>query len=318
MGLALQEEAERVTTHEVYAYGVVSSSALYRIHGTFPAAEGYAEIADAQRMTGGESTNSSVVLARLGARVRLDGNWLGADDNGRRTKALLTSYGIDTTRLPLREGYRGVQEVVFSAGGTRTIFGTYGHLLEAADWNTPQESDIAQAKVVCLDPFFEAPASRVAEVAFSAGIPVVTVDCPFDAPLLEATSAVVIAQSFLKETYGERDLEEVFREYQGATQGLVVFTFGDAGGWYARGAGEPHKSFESYPVDAVDTAGAGDSFRAGIVYGCLQGWEDDASVDFAAALAAVVCTRFPGVVHAPTREEVAEFAIAAGRGDAWV
>lgn len=83
-------------SHAVYAYGVVSSSMLYSIHGTFPAPEGYAEIDDSRTMVGGEAANSSIVLSRLGVRVKLDGNWLGADENGKRTKALLSQYEIDT------------------------------------------------------------------------------------------------------------------------------------------------------------------------------------------------------------------------------
>ncbi len=170
--------------HDVYSYGVVSSSTLYGIRGAFPGPEGYAEIDDVRYMTGGEATNSSIVLSRLGARVKLDGNHLGADEGGKRTKALLSDYRIDTSRLPLIEGYEGVREVVFAAEGTRTIFGTYCRLLEEAQWNLPQEDDITAAKVVCLDPFFEEASSRVAEIACDADIPVVTVDCSADAPLL--------------------------------------------------------------------------------------------------------------------------------------
>ena len=88
--------------HDVYSYGMVSSSTLYNTAGVFPEAEGYAEIDDVQYMTGGEAANSSIVLARLGVRVKLDGNWLGDDDGGKRTKALLSEYRIDSTRLPLR------------------------------------------------------------------------------------------------------------------------------------------------------------------------------------------------------------------------
>ena len=114
--------------HVVYAYGVVSSSTLYSIHGAFPSPEGYAEIDECRHMTGGEAANSSIVLSRLGMPVKLDGNWLGSDENGKRTKDFLSSYQIDTSRLPLKDGYRGVQEVVFSAAGTRTT--------QATQWST--------------------------------------------------------------------------------------------------------------------------------------------------------------------------------------
>ena len=49
---------------------------------------------------------------RLGAQVKLDGNWLGDDEYGLRTKAFLSDCQIDTSRLPLRKDYKGVQEVV--------------------------------------------------------------------------------------------------------------------------------------------------------------------------------------------------------------
>ena len=295
-----------MNSYDVYSYGVISSSTLYGIRGAFPAPEGYAEIDDVRHMTGGEAANSSIVLSRLGAQVKLDGNWLGADESGRRTKALLSDYQIDTSRLSLREGYKGVQEVVFAAHDTRTIFGTYCRLLEDTAWNTPQASDIAQAKVVCLDPFFAQPASRAAEIAFAAGIPVVTVDCQYDNPLLRHTSALVIAESYIRENYAQRDLEELFREYQAATSGLVIFTFGDAPVWYAR-RDETVKFFQPYSVDPVDTTGGGDAFRAGVVYGFLKGWDEEKTIDFAAAVAAITCARFPGVLNAPTCDEVFDF-----------
>ena len=289
--------------HDIDAYGVVSSSTLYRLANDFPAAEGYAEIADVLHMTGGEATNSSIVLSRLGASVKLDGNWLGASKSGERTKAFLSNYGIDTSRLPLRENCEGVQEVVFAAGGTRTIFGTYVRMHKEASWNTPQAEDVVGAKVVCLDPFFEQQAALVASIAFEAGIPVVTVDTRYDNPLLAHTSAVVVADSFIRENYPEANLEDLFRQYQSTTAGLVVFTFGDAPIWYAR-PGEALKRASPFAIDPVDTTGGGDSFRAGIVYGFLNGWDDDTMVEFAAAVAAIVCTRFPGVLNAPTLEEV--------------
>lgn len=299
--------------HDVYAFGVVSSSTLYSIRGTFPMPEGYGEIESVRHVTGGEAANSAIVLSRLGVRVKLDGNWIGADENGKRTKALLSDNQVDTSRLPLREGYTGVQEVVFTAAGTRTIFGTYGRLLEAADWNMPQDNDITEAKVVCLDPFFAHPASRVADLAFESGIPVVTVDCRHDNPLLRHASAVVVAESFIRENYPDRDCLDLLKDYQAATSGLTIFTFGDAPVWYAR-PNETVRYCQPYPVDPVDTSGGGDSFRAGIVYGVLKGWSDDKAVDFAAALAAINCTRFPGVLNTPTYDEVCAFLSSANRG----
>ncbi|HEX3047949.1 MAG TPA: PfkB family carbohydrate kinase, partial [Bacillota bacterium] len=54
-------------------------------------------------------------------------------------------------------------------------------------------------------------------------------------------------------------------------------------------------------------AGGGDSFRSGIIYGMLQGWPEEKTIDFACALAACVCMSFPGVLNSPSLEEVERF-----------
>lgn len=295
-----------MTNYDIYSFGMVSSSTLYSIEGGFPAAEGYAEIDNVHHMTGGEATNSSIVLSRLGVQVKLDGNWIGADENGRRTKQLLDSYRIDSSRLPLKDGYTGVREVVFAAGGTRTIFGTYGRLLEDANWNMPRAEDVNEAKVICLDPFFGDASVRAAELGVDAGIPVVTVDCLHDDPIIRHVSAVVVSESYIQWKYPEGQLEDLFQSYQQSTNGLVIFTFGDRGIWYGR-PGEAPRIARPYSIKPVDTAGAGDSFRAGIVYGFLREWSDRKMIDFAAAVAAIVCTRTPGVLHAPDYGEVMDF-----------
>ncbi len=294
------------TATDVYAYGVISSSTLYRIRDGFPAPEGYAEIEDVLHMTGGEAANSSIVLSRLGARVKLDGNWIGDDDSGRRTRGLLSEHGVDTSRLALRDNYRGVQEVVFAAGDTRTIFGTYAALQDNEEWNAPREEDITAAAVVCLDPFFAGPANRVAEVAAASGIPVVTVDCLSDSPLLPRVAAIVVAESFIRDNYPNEPLDELFRRYLAATTGLVVFTFGGKPAWYGR-QGADVCEMPSFEVAPIDTTGGGDSFRAGIVYAFLQGWDDERAVSFAAAIAGLNCTRSPGVLNSPSLAEVESF-----------
>ena len=88
--------------------------------------------------------------------------------------------------------------------------------------------------------------------------------------------------------------------------------FGRRPVWYSV-SDEPLRHFQAYAIDAVDTTGGGDSFRAGIVFGFLQGWDEDKMVEFASATAAITCTRFPGVLNAPTRKEVSDFINSGGR-----
>ena len=52
------------------------------------------------------------------------------------------------------------------------------------------------------------------------------------------------------------------------------------------------------------TLGAGDTFKAGCVYGLLHGMSDDELVRFASACSAVAISRFPIQLNPPTLEEV--------------
>ncbi len=295
-----------MTGFDVYSFGVVSPSTLIRFDGDFPQPDGYAEFDDVRYMVGGEAANSSMVLARLGARVKLDGNWMANDDRGRHTRQILDQSGIDTSRLTLKNNYAGVGEMVFAADTTRTIFGNYGRLLEREDWNTPVDEDIHKASVICLDPFFKEASLRAARAGAGAGLPVITVDCLHNDPILHSVSAVVVSHNYLQWKYPGRDPTELMRAYMGATNGLVIFTFGDQPAWYGRPGEEVHEK-PVFRVDAIDTSAAGDSFRAGIAFGFLRGWNDSKVVEFASAVAAINCTRFPGAMNSPSYEEATDF-----------
>ena len=63
-----------------------------------------------------------------------------------------------------------------------------------------------------------------------------------------------------------------------------------------------------YPVDAVDTTGAGDVFHAGFVAGLLLGLPIEQTLRVANAAAALSCRRLGGRDGIPTRAET--FALA--------
>ncbi len=294
-------------TYDVYAYGVISSSTLHLLRGSFPSPDSYAEIDQTFYMTGGEALNSAIVLSRLGLRVQLDGNWLGNTAEGRRLLDTIHHYGINTSRLTLAEGYAGVQEIVFSDEHSRTIFGNYIDLLfTTRKWNIPLKDDIAQAKIVCVDPPFRSESALVGEFAAQLGIPFVSIDCPYDHALATDAAAVVISGEFRNREYPDWDLSALFTEYQQRARGLVIFTVGEKEVLYGR-KGEECQKFRPYQVRVIDSAGAGDSFRAAIAYGLLNHWEDAQMVQYASAMAGLVCASFPGVLNSPTHAEVMAF-----------
>lgn len=292
---------------DVYAYGVISSSTLHLLRHPFPMPDSYAEIAQTYSMTGGEALNSAIVLSRLGLRVQLDGNWLGDTVEGRQLLQTIQQYDIDIRRLKIKKGYTGVREIVFSDEQSRTIFGNYADLLfTTRKWNLPRKADIAQAQIVTVDPPFQTESALVGNYATQSGIPFVSIDCSYDHALATEAAVVIISGEFRQREYPGEKIEKLFADYQRRAHGLVVFTVGDKDVLFGR-RGEECKKFRPYQVRVVDSAGAGDSFRAGIIYGLLQQWEDGQMIQYASALAGLVCASFPGVLNSPTHKEVMDF-----------
>ena len=59
-------------------------------------------------------------------------------------------------------------------------------------------------------------------------------------------------------------------------------------------------------MNALDTTGAGDVFRAGFIHALLRGMAADEMLRFANAAAAVSCTRLGALGGIPERHEVDE------------
>jgi sugar/nucleoside kinase (ribokinase family) len=72
---------------------------------------------------------------------------------------------------------------------------------------------------------------------------------------------------------------------------------------YAR-KGETIHRMKPFSVTVRSTLGAGDTFKAGCVYGLLHGMRDEELVRFASACSAIAISRFPLPLNPPTLAEV--------------
>jgi sugar/nucleoside kinase (ribokinase family) len=134
----------------------------------------------------------------------------------------------------------------------------------------------------------------------------VTVDTPYDSEVAALADVLIISGEFRKSHYPSTNKEALFQQYLQHTNAIIVFTSGQELIIYGKKGERPHY-VPAFQVDTIDTAGAGDSFRSGIIYGLLQKWELERTVHFAAALAAMICTKFPGVINSPTYDEIIHF-----------
>lgn len=297
----------------VYCFGHVSTGVILRLKMPYPQPDGYAEVAETLENHAGEATGTALVLARLGVKVTLEGNWIGDTPACRRTLEFLGSRGIDVSGLVVKPGYAGVNEVVVSDGATRTVFGRYIDLLfTTPQWEQPDVAKLRAAQIVSVDPAFGETTLAVARAAREAGKPLVGCDARHDAPLAAMADAMIISGELMAREYpdalkSDAARERLFADYRARCPGLVIFTSGSRPLWYARGgpaSRAARREMAPFPVEVVDSAGAGDSFRGGLIYGMLQDWSDDEAVRFACAVAALICTTAPGCVHPPTLEQV--------------
>ena len=69
-------------------------------------------------------------------------------------------------------------------------------------------------------------------------------------------------------------------------------------------AGDSLYAAPAFPVTAVDTTGAGDIFRAGMIYALLRGEPPDLLLRWGNAAAALACTRRGAMDSVPSLEQV--------------
>ncbi len=289
---------------DVYFHGMTVLTGAYRLDGPLPEPDGYREFLESHQFMGGESGMGALLLARLGLQVRLEGTHLG-----RRTKEPVLEAcrerGIDARGLHFDPGFEGWQDLVLVHEGHRTVFGRFGTLLfdGSRHWSHPDREAVRACRVAAVDPFLGESSESAAKICVEEGKPYVTLDCGPGTLLSRDAAAVVVSREFTRREHPHADVEHLMGRYLEASKGLVVFTAGSGDILYARRGGTVHR-FKPFPVEAVSTLGAGDAFRAGVVYGVLQGWDDAQTVRFAAAMAACACRRFPLAFDPPTLEEV--------------
>ncbi len=289
--------------HDVYSYGVIAPSTLIELAGDYPPPSGYAEVAGVRPSIGGEAASSAYVLARLGVKSKLAGNRLG--QGAAPALDLLAAAGVDCSAIVTGDT-DGVTEIVVSHGDGRTILGTYGRLLAEQAWEEPSEDDIRAARIVNADPFFGDQSVAASRICREHGVPYVTVDAPPESEMARYAEVVIVSQEYTVPTLETTDPRRVLAAYTDRCQGLVILTRGGDSAWYGRGSGPPDE-YRPFEVDVRDTTGAGDAFRAGIVYGLLRGLSGNGLLRVAAAVAAMVCRRAPGVLDSPSADELDAF-----------
>jgi sugar/nucleoside kinase (ribokinase family) len=294
-------------SYEIYMHGQILGTHSFLLKGEFLQPDEYSEIKAKYFLPGGETGTAATVLASLGASVKIDGTHIGTE-----VAPLLREFykdkTVDLSSLYFDPEYEGLMDYVVIAGLVRSPMGVFQALYEAGAkkrWNMPKEEDIAGCTVAAIDPFFLEETQKAAELCVKLGKPYVTIDCCHDSYLHQHCAVNVVSKECTGSAqYQGKSMEELFALLTETTDGLVIITRGENDMLYGR-KGQSMKRMKPFAAVVKSTLGAGDTFKAGCIYGLLHGMSDEEMVRFASACSAIAISRFPLPLHPPTMEEVA-------------
>lgn len=290
--------------HDVYLFGQVLGTHSFLLRDGFLQPDEYSEIGEQYFLPGGETGTAATVLDSLGVSVRMDGTWIGTAV-APMLKAFYAEKNVDLSPLNFVEDDPGVMDYVVIAGLVRSPMGRFQTLFASGKrwWSVPREADIAGCRAAAVDPYFGEESLLAAELCRRHGVPYVTIDCRHDSPLHRHAAINVLSHECTDQEYAGMAPEDVMAQMQRKAEGLTILTQGGGEMLYGRKGG-PLRRMKPFHVQVRSTLGAGDTFKAGCVYGLLRGMDDDALVRFASACSAIAISRFPLPLNPPRLDEV--------------
>jgi sugar/nucleoside kinase (ribokinase family) len=242
--------------------------------------------------------------ATLGLKSKFAGV-IGSDDNGTRVQEALVARGVDVADAVVHHGPNQFAVIlVDERSGERMVLWSRDDTI-ALDADELPPTLLPSAKVVHVDDVDQLAAIQVATLARAAGATVTSdIDRVTDRTdeLVGAVSIPILAEHVPTALTGEPEVGRALRILHDRHGTLMCVTLGRSGAMIVDG-GRVHYS-PAFPVDAVDTTGAGDVFRGAFIYGLLKGDEPPAILRFANAAAAVSCTRRGAMNAVPTLSDV--------------
>jgi len=288
--------------YDVLCYGELGVDNIIRLShlptpelAAFPTADSY--------HVGGAAANTAVWLAHFGVPVGLAGNAIGNDLYGQQLWGWLSQH--ETLDLSLVERLEDTVtpfcRVMVTPDGERSFLIFW----YPQSPKTPLQVDmLEEARFVALDLYGGDERLEAARVARQAGAKTAIGDVIWpDHPALALTDIATNSAAFIREAFPGVDVRQHAYRLQAISQGIVVTT---DGGNQVHVIDPSGASFTVQPprVAPVDATGAGDAFRAGLLYGLLQGWDLPRSVCWGVAVGALKVQRVGAASDLPSLEEI--------------
>jgi len=248
---------------------------------------------------GGKGANQAVAAARLGADVTLIGR-VGDDHFGEILTEQLVKEGVSVTGVePVTDESSGVATILLAEQDNRIMVtpGANNHVIPK--YVTDYISIIKQSDIVLLQ--LEIPLQTIEYVTGYCkreGIPVI----------LNPAPAQLLSDSLLSNvshvTPNETEALQITENIAGFEDKMIV-TLGEAGVRYM--LDQTEVIVPGFPVDPIDTTGAGDTFNGALAVALAKGEEMEQAISYANAAAALSVLHFGAQGGMPNAASVEKF-----------
>lgn len=301
------------------ALGVVSWDEQILVDA-WPAEGEFSMISGRTSSPGGTTGNLAMTARKLGADVSMF-SVVGSDEQGHAILDGLNFAGIDTRHIRRVEGATDVSIVaVSSVTRERTILWQKGPYLRRGD--RIDIDDLFGADVVVLDPvdielrrfLTDLPAHTRPRARIVGPLSYLTDSAPEDMLDIALRHDVIVGNArefavLTGEPQPDQALSAIQQRLTGTNCRLAVMTGGPAGSFAVDSSSR--WACPAFPVDPVDTTGAGDAFAGAIAFGLAQRWDVTDVLRFASVIASFVVETVGAQAGLPN------FAMVTSRLDRW-
>lgn len=279
----------------ILCYGEIDLD-IYLALDRLPDLDHAATVLDEFENVGGAAANSALWLANWGIPTRLAGHDLGDDPAGDTVRASLAAQPqLDTRYIACHAAYPTPRcQCLVRPDGERSFITHWPDDLKITAAAPEMFADVAWLNLDMSGPI--EPRLEAAQLARSRGIPVLINDIyREDHPLLPHVDLLVISAAIARSKVKHVSPPQLARRLQKRGHCDVIITDAAAPAIVLPCDGDEWRVVPP-TVSAVDTTGAGDTFKAGLLFGLLQEMPLLDAACWGCAAASLMC-QFPGTTR---------------------
>ncbi|MBL8047439.1 MAG: carbohydrate kinase family protein [Chthonomonas sp.] len=283
---------------EILIAGTVCWDRLIRVP-EFPRPGQYIDALEVREGPGGEAYNTAFGLLQLGMSALVYGNPIGSGLAADRLRQGVEKVGLRRVVLPGGRNRVPQCDILVTPDGQRTMLGD--GFTELAELTANLHVSPLRGGIISGDMNLGESIWRIYDLGRAAGMMIYAMDSPPRA--LGPTSYYQTSTDWVGKPGIESDNCAAAHQMATITEGTVILTDGNRGFYVGNPRGAVR--LPAFPISGVvDTTGAGDAFRAGMLFSLAHSWPLGQSLAFASLVGGLACRDLGATGSCATRAEV--------------